>query len=231
MPERDEQPDTQGHRFSRAYTHYVLGALLLVYVFNFIDRQILAILAEPIKRDLGLSDTQIGALSGVAFGILYATLGIPIARLADRYSRVNIIAICLLLWSAMTALCGLAQNYWQLLLARVGVGIGEAGGSPPSHSLIADYFPPETRASALGIYALGIPLGILFGNLAGGWVNEFFGWRNAFLVVAIPGILLAIALRLTVREPPKYRQNKEGIGTKSTRTLSVSYPKMAPCRH
>jgi len=131
LPERDEQPDTQGHRFSRAYTHYVLGALLLVYVFNFIDRQILAILAEPIKRDLGLSDTQIGALSGVAFGILYATLGIPIARLADRYSRVNIIAICLLLWSAMTALCGLAQNYWQLLLARVGVGIGEAGGSPP----------------------------------------------------------------------------------------------------
>ena len=189
--------------FSQGYTNYVLGVLVVVYVFNFIDRQILAILAPAIKTDLLLSDTQIGALSGVAFGIFYATLGIPIARLADRYSRVNVIAISLTIWSLMTALSGLAVNYWQLLIARIGVGIGEAGGSPPSHSLLADYFEPSKRATALGIYALGIPIGILFGNLAGGWINEFFGWRSAFFVVGIPGILLAILLRLTVKEPPR----------------------------
>ncbi len=189
--------------FTRGYTHYVLGVLVTVYVFNFIDRQILAILAPSIKAELLLSDTQIGALSGVAFGIFYATLGIPIARLADRYSRVNVIAISLSIWSLMTALSGLAANFWQLLAARIGVGIGEAGGSPPSHSLLADYFVPSKRATALGIYALGIPIGILFGNLAGGWIDEFFGWRYAFFVVGIPGILLAILLRVTVREPPR----------------------------
>jgi MFS family permease len=189
--------------FTRGYTHYVLGVLVTVYVFNFIDRQILAILAPSIKAELLLSDTQIGALSGVAFGIFYATLGIPIARLADRYSRVNVIAISLSIWSLMTALSGLAANFWQLLVARIGVGIGEAGGSPPSHSLLADYFAPSKRATALGIYALGIPIGILFGNLAGGWVDEIFGWRYAFFVVGIPGILLAILLRVTVREPPR----------------------------
>lgn len=198
----EQDTDTPVH-FSKNYTHYVLGVLVVVYVFNFIDRQILAILAPSIKEDLGLSDTQIGALSGVAFGIFYATLGIPIARLADRYSRVNIISICLAIWSAMTAVSGLATNFWQLLIARIGVGIGEAGGSPPSHSLLADYFEPNKRATALGIYALGIPVGILFGNLAGGWINEFFGWRNAFLVVGIPGVVLAIVMKLTVREPPR----------------------------
>ncbi|MEZ5557797.1 MAG: MFS transporter [Pseudomonadales bacterium] len=189
--------------FTSGYTRYVLGVLVAVYIFNFIDRQILAILAQSIKEDLALSDTQIGALSGIAFGIFYATLGIPIARLADRRSRVNVISVCLAIWSAMTALSGLAQNYWQLLIARIGVGIGEAGGSPPSHSLIADYFTPDARATALGVYALGIPVGILFGNLAGGWINEFFGWRNAFLVVGIPGVLLALTMKLTVREPPR----------------------------
>jgi MFS family permease len=195
--------------FTKGYTNYVLGVLVVVYVFNFIDRQILAILAESIKLDLGLSDTQIGALSGVAFGIFYATLGIPIARLADKYSRVNIISICLTIWSLMTALSGLAGNFWQLLAARIGVGIGEAGGSPPSHSLIADYFPSDARASALGVYALGIPIGILFGNLAGGWINEFFGWRFAFLVVGVPGILLALLLKFSVKEPPRgYSEGK-----------------------
>ena len=187
--------------FTPNYANYVLGVLAVVYVFNFIDRQILAILAPAIKADLGLSDTEIGALSGIAFGIFYATLGIPIARLADRYSRVNVVSICLAIWSLMTALSGLVANFWQLLIARIGVGIGEAGGSPPSHSLLADYFSPTKRGTALGIYALGIPVGILFGNLAGGWINEFFGWRNAFFVVGIPGIALAIAMKLTVREP------------------------------
>lgn len=189
--------------FTKTYRQYVLGVLLFVYIFNFIDRQILAILAQSIKEDMGLSDTQIGALSGVAFGIFYATLGIPIARLADRYSRVNIISICLAIWSGMTALSGAATNFWQLLVARIGVGIGEAGGSPPSHSLIADYFPVSERSSALGIYAIGVPVGILFGNLLGGWINEFFGWRLAFLVVGLPGILLAIVLKMTVKEPPR----------------------------
>jgi MFS family permease len=189
--------------FTKSYTQYVLGMLVVVYVFNFVDRQILAILAPAIKADLDLSDTQIGALSGVAFGIFYATLGIPIARLADKYSRVNIISICLTIWSLMTALSGMAGNFVQLLIARIGVGIGEAGGSPPSHSLLADYFAPDKRATALGIYALGIPIGILLGNLAGGWINEFFGWRNAFFLVGIPGIILAITLKLTVKEPPR----------------------------
>jgi MFS family permease len=202
--------------YTKGYTQYVLGVLVVVYVFNFVDRQILAILAQSIKEDLGLSDTQIGALSGVAFGIFYATLGIPIARLADRYSRVNIISICLAIWSLMTALSGLAGNFWHLLAARIGVGIGEAGGSPPSHSLIADYFPIDGRASALGIYALGIPIGILFGNLAGGWINEFFGWRTAFLLVGIPGILLALVLKFTVKEPPRgYSEGKQRTDTKA----------------
>ncbi len=196
-------------KYTKNYTNYVLGVLVVVYVFNFIDRQILAILAPAIKDDLGLSDTQIGALSGVAFGIFYATLGIPIARLADRYSRVNIIAICLAIWSLMTALSGLATNFVQLLIARIGVGIGEAGGSPPSHSLIADYFTQDRRATALGIYALGIPIGILFGNLAGGWISEFFGWRSAFFLVGVPGIILAIVLKMTVKEPPRgYSETK-----------------------
>ena len=189
--------------YTKSYTQYVLGILTVVYVFNFIDRQILAILAPAIKAELGLSDTQIGVLSGVAFGIFYATLGIPIARLADKHSRVNIIAVCLGIWSLMTALSGMASNFVQLLIARIGVGIGEAGGSPPSHSLIADYFTADRRATALGIYALGVPVGILFGNLAGGWLTEFFGWRNAFYIVGIPGIVLAIILKLTVKEPPR----------------------------
>ena len=201
--------DPQPLLYTQGYKKYVLGVLVVVYVFNFIDRQILAILSESIKLDLGLSDTQIGMLSGVAFGIFYATLGIPIARLADKYSRVNIISICLAIWSLMTALSGLAGNFWHLLAARIGVGIGEAGGSPPSHSLIADYFPSDARASALGVYALGIPIGILFGNLAGGWINEFFGWRTAFLLVGIPGIVLALVLKFTVKEPPRgYSEGK-----------------------
>jgi MFS family permease len=189
--------------YSKGYTHYILGVLTVVYVFNFIDRQIFAILAQSIKADLQLSDIEIGALSGVAFGIFYATLGIPIARLADRYSRVNIVAISLVIWSVMTTLQGFALNLWQLAVARIGVGVGEAGGSPPSHSILADYFAPQERASVMGVYALGIPIGILFGNLAGGWINEFFGWRNAFMVVGIPGVILAVVLKMTVKEPPR----------------------------
>lgn len=191
------------------YRQYVLGILLVVYVFNFIDRQILSILLEPIRQDLKLSDTQLGFLSGVAFAIFYATLGIPIARLADRSSRVNVISWSLAAWSVMTAFCGLAMNFWQLMLGRIGVAVGEAGASPASHSLISDYFVPETRASAMGIYAMGVPIGTLIGLLAGGWLVHFFDWRTAFIVVGLPGVLMAIIVRMTVKEPP--RGNSEAI--------------------
>ena len=201
--------EAQGKIFSSAARQYALGTLLVVYTFNFIDRQILSILLEAIKLDLQLSDTQLGMLTGFAFALFYATLGIPIARWADRSNRVKIISLALAIWSGMTALSGLAQNYWQLLAARIGVGVGEAGCSPPAHSLIADYFPSDRRATALGVYSLGIPLGILFGFVAGGWINEFFGWRTAFFVVGVPGLVLAVIVRMTVREPE--RGMAEGI--------------------
>ena len=183
--------------------HYALGILVVVYTFNFIDRQILSILLEPVKADLGLSDTAMGMLTGFAFAMFYATLGIPIARYADRSNRRNLIALALGIWSFFTALSGMAQNFWHLLVARIGVGVGEAGCSPPAHSMIADYFPAEQRATALGIYSLGIPFGIMFGLFAGGWINEFFGWRVAFFVVGIPGIILALVVRFTLAEPPR----------------------------
>ena len=189
--------------FSPAVRNYALGVLVVVYTFNFIDRQILSILLEPIKQALGLSDSALGMLTGFAFALFYATLGIPIARFADRSNRRNLIAWALAIWSAMTAVSGLAQNFWHLLLARIGVGVGEAGCSPPAHSMLADYFPTENRATALGIYSLGIPFGILFGFIAGGWLNEFFGWRVAFFIVGVPGLLLAILVRFTLREPPR----------------------------
>lgn len=181
--------------------NYALVVLTLVYTFNFIDRQLLSILQESIKLDLSLSDSQLGLLTGFAFAMFYVTAGIPIARFADRSNRRNIVAVSVGLWSFMTAISGFVQNYGQLLAARVGVGVGEAGGSPPSHSIVSDIFPPEKRASALAFYSTGVNLGILFGFLFGGWLNEFFGWRIAFMVVGIPGILLAILVRTTVREP------------------------------
>jgi MFS family permease len=189
--------------YSPGYLRYALGLLTLVYVVNFVDRQILSILLQSIKLDLGLSDMQLGLLSGTAFGIFYATLGVPIARLADHYSRKGVIAICLAIWSAMTALCGSAAGFASLLAFRVGVGIGEAGGSPPAHSLISDYFPPERRATALGVFSLGVPLGILVGFLAGGWLEESLGWRGAFVLVGAPGVVLALVVALTLREPPR----------------------------
>jgi len=180
---------------------YALGLLFVVYVFNFIDRSILGILNQPIKEDLGLTDTQMGFLGGVAFAIFYTFVGIPVARLADTSVRRNVIAVSLALWSAMTMVCGFALNFWQLLIARVGVAVGEAGGSPPSHSMISDLFPSDRRATALGIYALGIPAGGMLGSLLGGWLNEAFDWRTAFLVVGAPGLLLALVVRFTLREP------------------------------
>ncbi len=193
----------QAGSFSPLYRWYALGLLVVVYIFNFIDRSILGILVEPIKQDLGVSDTLMGFLGGIAFATFYTLLGIPIARLADRGSRRNVLSVCLALWSAATALCGLANNFIQLLLARIGVAVGEAGGSPPSHSMISDMFPPDRRATALAIYALGIPIGTMLGNLGGGWINEAFDWRTAFMVVGLPGVLLALVVRFTLREPPR----------------------------
>ncbi len=178
-----------------------LTLLTLTYFFNYMDRQILAILLERIKADLVLTDTQLGLLSGLVFAIFYATLGIPVARLADRTSRRNIIAVSLTIWSAMTAMCGLAQNFTQLMLFRIGVGIGEAGSSPPSHSIIADLYPPEKRAGAMAVYSLGVVLGAGFGTLIGGVVAHSYGWRVAMMTVGLPGIALAVLVRLFMVEP------------------------------
>lgn len=180
-----------------------LALLTLTYFFSYMDRQILAILLELIKADLKLSDTQLGLLAGFAFALFYAGLGIPVARFADKANRRNIIAVSLALWSLMTALCGLAQNYVQLLLARIGVGVGEAGSSPPSHSIIADLYPVEKRASAMAIYSLGVVLGGGFGTMIGGWLASHYGWRVAIIAVGIPGIILAVVVRLFVVEPKR----------------------------
>lgn len=180
---------------------YALLLLMTVYSANFIDRQLLSILQEPIKIELNLSDGQLGVLTGVSFAFFYVLAGIPIARYADRGNRRNVIAYSVGVWSLMTAVSGAALNYFHLLLARIGVGIGEAGCSPPAHSIISDIFPPKKRASAIAFYSMGVNIGILFGFLFGGWLNEYFGWRVAFVVVGLPGILLAVLVRTTLAEP------------------------------
>ena len=183
------------------YRNYVLAMLTLVYVFNFIDRQLLVILQEAIKKELDLSDTQLGLMSGFTFALFYATLGIPIARLADKSNRRTIVAVSLGLWSLMTALSGLSRNFVQLLLARIGVGVGEAGGSPPAHAIISDYFPVEKRSTALSIYSMGIYFGILIGFIMGGYLNQYWGWRASFYLLGIPGIVFSLLFYFTVKEP------------------------------
>ena len=188
---------------SAGFRRYALVLLLAVYTVNFLDRQIVSILAEPIKRDLKLSDTQLGLLTGLAFAIFYTFLGLPIARLAERSNRVTIIGVSLAVWSGFTVVCGLATNYAQLLLARIGVGVGEAGCTPTAHSLIADYVPKSQRASALAFFAMGTPLGSLLGSSLGGVMSDTFGWRTAFLLAGVPGLLLTAVVFLTLREPRK----------------------------
>ena len=184
----------------------LMWVLLIVYIFNFLDRQIVNILAEEISQDLGLSDTQIGLMTGLAFALFYTFLGIPIARYVDRphTNRAHVITVSLGAWSAMTAACGLAQNFVQLLLARIGVGVGEAGCTPAAHSLITDAVPAEKRASAMAFYGLGIPIGGLIGMVIGGVLNDLYGWRNAFLAVSIPGILFALLLPKLMRDPGRH---------------------------
>lgn len=203
MTDQTQSEESSGFSITDGYRKYVLGLLLIVYTFNYLDRQILSILLEPIKHDLQLSDTALGFLTGIVFALFYATLGVPIAMFADRSNRKKIIAAALAIWSGMTALSGTATSFIQLTFFRIGVGVGEAGGSPPAYSLISDYFPPEKRSTALGIYSLGVPFGILFGFLIGSQVYELVGWRAAFFVVGIPGVLLAFLVWFSVKEPPR----------------------------
>jgi MFS family permease len=181
----------------------VLTVLLVAYIFNFLDRQILGILAAPIKADLHLTDAQFGAVGGTAFALLYAFLGIPLALLADRTSRRAVIAGSLAVWSAFTALCGTAAGYWQLFIFRVGVGVGEAGGVAPSYALISDYFPPERRARALAIFSLGVPIGLGAGSFIGANLAALFGWRAAFIIMGLLGVILAPVLLFVVRDLPR----------------------------
>jgi sugar phosphate permease len=206
----------QGHLVgygSKPYRTYVLVALTLIYILNFVDRALLAVVGPELVPDLGISDTAFGLLTGFGFALLYTLVGIPLARYADVANRVWIMTVCVALWSLMTALCGLATEvtigsitigaFWILLMCRVGVGIGEAGCTPPANSLIADYYVPRERSQALGFYAMGVTLGTMFANIIGGWATDAFSWRAAFFVVGLPGILVAIIFKLTVKEPPR----------------------------
>jgi MFS family permease len=199
-----------------------LFLLTVTYFFSYMDRQILAILLEDIKADLLLSDTQLGLLSGFAFAIFYATLGIPVAALADRMNRINLISAALVIWSGMTAACGLAGNFFQLLLARIGVGIGEAGSSPPSHSIIADLYPANKRALALSIYSLGVTLGAAAGQIFGGNLTYFFDWRIAFIVIGLPGVVLAIIVKVFATEPVR-KAEPGAIADESTPSIADGF--------
>ena len=199
---QEAAPSSQQDRVdSGIYRWYVLGMLVLVYAFSYMDRQIVSILLEDLRLEFAMTDTQLGLLSGLAFALFYATLGVPIARLADRSNRVRIVSIAVAVWSAMTAICGLAGSFWQLFLARVGVGVGEAGGGPPSLAIVSDYFNPKERAFAISIYSLGPVIGGFVGLAAGGWIAQEYGWRWTFLAMGLPGVALALLLHTTVREP------------------------------
>ncbi len=186
-----------------AYRWYVLGLLTLVYTFNFIDRQVLVIVQEQIREELGLMDWQLGMLSGFVFAVFYSVLGVPIAHWSERFGRKRVVSLSLAFWSLMTALMGVAQNFTQLALLRIGVGVGEAGGSPPSHSIISDIFPRHRRAFALSVFSMGVYFGYLIAYSAGGWIGESLGWRMTFIVVGLPGVLLALLVAATVREPSR----------------------------
>lgn len=222
MPTTDES-------ISPRYSRYVLGVLFLVYVINFIDRQLLSVFIGPIKEEFGASDTEMGLLVGFAFALFYTFAGIPIARWADVGNRRSIIAIGLAVWSAMTVASGLARSFTQLALARIGVGVGEAAGSPPAHSLISDYFPANRRATALGIYAWGVYVGSALAYLGGGYLREHFDWRMAFFALGAPGLLFALVVRFTVREPPR-GYSEGGSDTAQATSLSETLRHLLGCR-
>ncbi len=197
--------EAQGHGTRKTQT-YVLLLLMVIYALSLVDRIAIGIVQEPIKHEFGLTDFQLGLLGGPAFAVLYSLLGLPAAQLAERRSRTSFVAFSLALWSVATAACGMAVGYLTLFLARLGVSIGEAGGVPPSQTLIADYFPVSRRTSALSIYGLGVPLAVMISGFGGGWLAETFGWRMMFFLLAIPGLFLAVLLKLTVSDPPRSYQ-------------------------
>jgi predicted MFS family arabinose efflux permease len=201
---------------------------MVVGCFYYLDRNVLNILIEPIKQDLGVSDTAMGVLTGGAFATFYVLAGIPIARWTDRGNRRNIIALAALVWSTMTVACGLAFNFVQLALARIGVAVGEAGATPAIHSLLSDLFPPEQRGRAIGAYNTGLSIGVCLGILAGGYLSETYGWRLAFVIVGTPGVLLAVAVRLTIPEPPRGRMEAAVVATPSPSPTPTTLP--APAR-
>jgi predicted MFS family arabinose efflux permease len=217
------------------YRWYAVGVLTAVYASSQVDRQIMAMLLEPIRLELNASDTQMGFLVGLTFAVFYATLGMPIAMLADRSNRRNIIVGAISIWSAMTVLCGYAGTFVQLALARIGVGVGEAGSTPPSHSIISDLFPPEQRGTAMGVFALGVNIGLLLAYLVGGWVSENWGWRVTFMVVGLPGLLVAAILYLTVTEPKRGAIDLGATGDQSKapkfRTVAAYMWRVRSIRH
>lgn len=186
-------------------THLSLLLLSLVYIFSYIDRQVIAVVIEPIKREFGLGDTAMGVLSGLAFGLVYAGLGIPVGRFADKHSRRTVVAVCATLWSLATMACGLATQFWHLLFARMSVAVGEAGGMAPSISLVSDLYPKKNRALAISIFMVGPQLGLLIGLAAGGLIAQHYGWRHVFLWLGAPGVVLGLLVWLLVREPQRGR--------------------------
>jgi len=213
--------DTSARRITNHYPKYVLGVLFTVYIVNFIDRQVLSVFIGPIKAEFGVSDTAMGFLVGFSFSLFYSIAGIPIARWADRGNRTIIVAVGLGLWSLMTVASGFARNFILLAIARVGVGVGEAAGTPPSHSIICDYFPPHKRATALGIYSSGVYVGSAIAYLCGGFMRANFDWRMAFILLGIPGLLFAFVVKFTVREPERglsetLQQSSENVTLKAT---------------
>lgn len=219
-------PEASATPYSPGYTRYAMFLLLGIYIVNFLDRQVVNILAEPIKNDLGLADWQLGLMSGLAFALFYTFLGIPIARMAERKNRAFIIGGAVAVWSGFTALCATAGNFWQLIIYRIGVGVGEAGCTPPAHSLIADYAPKEKRASALAFYSMGTPIGGLLGLVMGGLVADAYGWRMAFLVAGAPGLIFAALAFFTLKEPRRLLSaHAEQVRAASTATFgqTVAY--------
>ena len=213
VPSSRIEENTSALLTARWYWYYVLGLLFLSYVLNTMDRSaVLSLLLQSIKKEFGASDFQLGLLGGIPFAFFYAFLGIPLAMWADRSSRRMVLAFSIAMWSGMTAVCGLAVNFLMLFGSRVGVAIGEAGGSPPSHSLISDYFPKNLRGTAFSIFALGVPIGTSLGNFIGGWSHDTFGWRATFLIVGLPGLLVALLVRATIVEPPRGFSDRAGSG-------------------
>jgi MFS family permease len=206
---------TTAPKAGTGYRYLVVALLAVVYTFNFMDRQIMSTLAEPIRKDLGLSDTALGALGGLTFALFYTTFGIPVAWLSDRFKRVWIMAAACGIWSVFTAGCGLATNFAQLAFARIMVGAGEAGGSPPSYSLISDYFPAKERGTGLALYSLGVPLGSMLGVMYGGGVAAAYGWRVAFFAVGLPGVVLALIMLFVVREPKRGALDEMALGAEA----------------